>query len=217
MRTDRFALVLLAAVTVAALATARAADARRVAVEAHAAAMAAPPVAVATVDVAKVFDKLNENADWQIQIRTLATSYGEELRARQAELEKLLKELEALTDPARRNELADDIAMKRLRLEEWARLKQAEVDRERSLMWQSMYRSIREEARKVAESEGYQLVVVDDSQTEIRPNREVKAPLEEQVKQQIASLRILYAAPTIDISDKVVVRINNLKSTRNAQ
>lgn len=217
MRTDRFTLLLLAAVTVAALAVARGAEARRVAAEAHAAAMAAPPVAVATVDVAKVFDKLNENADWQIQIRTLATSYGEELRARQSELEKLLKELESLTDAARRNELADDIAMKRLRLEEWARLKQAEVDRERSLMWQSMYRSIREEAGKVAESEGYQLVVVDDSQTEVRPSREVKAPLEEQVKQQIASLRILYSAPTIDISDKVIVRINNLKSTRNAQ
>jgi Skp family chaperone for outer membrane proteins len=169
------------------------------------------------VDVAKVFDKLNENADWQIQIRNLASSYGEELRARQSELEKLLKELEAVTEPARRNELADDIAMKRLRLEEWARLKQGEVDRERSLMWQSMYRAIRDEARKVAESEGYQLVVVDDSQTEVRPSREVKAPLEEQVKQQIASLRMLYAAPTIDISDKVVVRINNLKSTRNAQ
>jgi outer membrane protein len=217
MRNDRFILLLLAVVTVAALATAREAEARRVAAEAHAAAMAAPPVAVATVDVAKVFDKLNENADWQIQIRNLASSYGEELRARQSELEKLLKELEAVTEPARRNELADDIAMKRLRLEEWARLKQGEVDRERSLMWQSMYRAIRDEARKVAESEGYQLVVVDDSQTEVRPSREVKAPLEEQVKQQIASLRMLYAAPTIDISDKVVVRINNLKSTRNAQ
>lgn len=217
MRTDRFILLLLAVVTVAALATAREAEARRVAAEAHAAAMAAPPVAVATVDVAKVFDKLNENADWQIQIRNLASSYGEELRARQAELEKLLKELEALTEPARRNELADDIAMKRLRLEEWARLKQGEVDRERSLMWQSMYRAIRDEARKVAEGEGYQLVIVDDSQTAVRASREVKAPLEEQVKQQIASLRILYAAPTIDISDKVVVRINNLKSTRNAQ
>jgi outer membrane protein len=217
MRNDRFILLLLAVVTVAALATAREAEARRVAAEAHAAAMAAPPVAVATVDVAKVFDKLNENADWQIQIRNLASSYGEELRARQSELEKLLKELEAVTEPARRNELADDIAMKRLRLEEWARLKQGEVDRERSLMWQSMYRAIRDEARKVAESEGYQLVVVDDSQTEVRPSREVKAPLEEQVKQQIASLRMLYAAPTIDISDKVVVRIITLKSTRNAQ
>lgn len=217
MRTDRLALLLAAAVAVAALATARAADARRVAAEAHAAALAAPPVAVATVDVAKVFDKLNENADWQIQIRTLASSYTEELRARQSELEKLLKELEAMTDAGQRSGLADDIAMKRLRLEEWARLKQAEVDRERSLMWQSMYRSIREESRKVAEGEGYQLVIVDDSQTEVRASREIKAPLEEQVKQQIGSLRILYAAPTIDISDKVVVRINNLKATRNAQ
>jgi len=217
MRTDRIALLILVAVTVAALAGVRSADARRVAAEAHAAALAAPPVSVATVDVAKVFDKLNENADWQIQIRTLATSYTEELRSRQAELEKLLKELETLTDTAKRSELADDIAMRRLRLEEWARLKQGEVDRERSLMWQSMYRSIREESRKVAESEGYQLVLVDDSQTDVRPNREVKATLEEQVKQQIASLRILYAAPTIDISDKVVIRINNLKATRNAQ
>jgi len=217
MRPDRLALAVLAFALVAALAGTREANARRIAAEAHAAALAAPPVSVATVDIARVFDKLNENADWQIQIRALIASYSEEMRSRQGELEKLLKELESLTEPGTRSALADEIAMKRLRLEEWAKLKQAEVDRERSLMWQSMYRAIREESRKVAEGEGYQLVFVDDSQTEIRPSREVKAPLEEQVKQQIGSLRILYAARSIDISDKVAVRINNLKSTRNAQ
>jgi Skp family chaperone for outer membrane proteins len=217
MRLDRLTLLIAAAVAVAALVTAREANARRVAAEAHAAALAAPPVAVATVDVAKVFEKLKENADWDILIRNLATSFTEELRARQTELEKLLKELEGITDAAKRSELADDIAMKRLRLEEWARLKQGELDRERSLKWQSMYRSIREESRKVAESEGYQLVLVDDSQTAVGAKTQVKASLEEQVVQQIASLRVLYAAPTVDISDKVVVRINNLKATRNAQ
>jgi Skp family chaperone for outer membrane proteins len=172
-------------------------------------AVAANPTAVAMVNVEKVFDRLDESADWQIQIRQLASSVQEEGRARAADVERMRKELEPMAEGPDRQRLLDELALKQLRLEEWGRLKQLEIDRERSLMWQKMYRAVREEAAKVAESEGYQLVLVDDSGIEIRTSREVNAPLEIQAQQQIASLRVLYAASAIDITEKVVVRINN--------
>jgi Skp family chaperone for outer membrane proteins len=172
-------------------------------------AVAANPTAVAVVNVEKVFDRLDESADWQIQIRQLAASVQEESQARAADVERLRKELEPMAESPERQRLLDEIALKQLRLEEWRRLKQLEIDRERSLMWQKMYRAVREEARRVAESEGYQLVLVDDSGVEIRTSREINAPLEVQAQQQIASLRVLYAANAIDITEKVVVRINN--------
>jgi Skp family chaperone for outer membrane proteins len=172
-------------------------------------AVAANPTAVAMVNVEKVFDRLDESADWQIQIRQLASSVQEEGRARAADVERLRKELEPMAESPERQRLLDEIALKQLRLEEWGRLKQLEIDRERSLMWQKMYRAVREEARRVAESEGYQLVLVDDSGVEIRTSREINAPLEIQAQQQIASLRVLYATNAIDITEKVVVRINN--------
>lgn len=172
-------------------------------------AVAANPTAVAMVNVEKVFDRLDESADWQIQIRQLGSSVQEEARARSADVERMRKELEPMPEGPDRQRLLDEIALKQLRLEEWGRLKQLEIDREKSLMWQKMYRAVREEARKVAESEGYQLVLVDDSGVEIRTSRDVNAPLEMQAQQQIASLRVLYAASAIDITEKVVVRINN--------
>lgn len=172
-------------------------------------AVAANPTAVAMVNVEKVFDRLDESADWQIQIRQLASSVQEEGRARAADVERMRKELEPMAEGPDRQRLLDELALKQLRLEEWGRLKQLEIDRERSLMWQKMYRAVREEAAKVAESEGYQLVLVDDSGVEIRTSREINAPLEMQAQQQIASLRVLYAANAIDITEKVVVRINN--------
>lgn len=172
-------------------------------------AMLANPTSVAVVNVERVFDRLDESADWQIQIRQLATSVQEEARSRSGDIDRLRKELDAAPEGPDRQRLLDEVALKQLRLEEWGRLKQLEIDRERSLMWQKMYRAVREEAKKVAESEGYQLVLVDDSSAEVRTSREVNMPLEIQARQQIASLRVLYATNTIDITEKVIVRINN--------
>ena len=93
-------------------------------------------------------------------------------------------------------------------------MKDLELDRERSLKWQSIYRSVRDGAAKLAADEKYELVVVDDSKLDIQPQRSKDAPpLEVQVKSQIAQIRVLHSAKSVDVTEKLIVQINNARAS----
>lgn len=180
-------------------------------------AMFAPPTAIGIVDMASVFDKLDESAEWDVKIKALEARAAEEMGRRRAELEALAKEVEALSDGAEKEAKLDSLRLKRLQIEQWAGFKELEVDRETSLKWQAVYRSVREGAKKLAEAEKYDLIVVDDSRVEIRTQRAQNAPsLTQQTQSQIAQLRVLYAGRTIDVTDKLIVQINNARSLKPA-
>jgi Skp family chaperone for outer membrane proteins len=102
----------------------------------------------------------------------------------------------------------------RLRFEEWGRLKQLELDRERSLKWQTLYRAIREEVARLAQSEGFELVVVNDGVGPISVSRELEMSQERQVRMQIEGRQILFAADATDITEQLVVRMNNARAVR---
>ena len=177
----------------------------------------APPAAIGVVDMATVFDKLEESAEWDVKIKALQARAGEEMNRRKAELEGAAKEVEAMSDGPEKEAKLDGLRLKRLQTEQWVGLKELEVDREMSLKWQSVYRSVREGAKKLAEAEKYDLVVVDDSRIEIRTQRAQNAPgLAAQAQSQISQLRVLYAGRTVDVTDKLVVQINNTRSTKPA-
>ena len=88
-------------------------------------------------------------------------------------------------------------------------MKSAEVDREESLKWRSIYRNLRRETARVAEAEGFELVMVNDSIGEISTTPGTQVPLQQQVIEQITNRRILFADRTVDITDQVIVRMNN--------
>jgi hypothetical protein len=107
----------------------------------------------------------------------------------------------------------DELRLKKLQAEQWSGLKELEVDRERSLKWQAVYRTLREGAKQLAEAEKYELIIVDDSRIEIQTQRSQNSPpLEAQAKGQIAELRVLYAGKLIDVTDKLIVQLNNARS-----
>jgi Skp family chaperone for outer membrane proteins len=179
--------------------------------------MLAPPSSIGVVDMATVFDKLEESAEWDVKIKTLEARATEEMSKRRAELETLSKEVEALSEGAEKEAKLDSLRLKRLQIEQWAGFKELEVDRETSLKWQAVYRSVREGAKKLAESEKYDLIIVDDSRVELRTQRAQNAPsLAAQAQGQIAQLRVLHAARTVDVTEKLIVQINNARSLRPA-
>lgn len=175
----------------------------------------APPSAIGVVDMATVFDKLEESAEWDVKIKALEARAGEEMSKRRAELEALSKEVEALSDGSEKESKLDALRLKRLQIEQWAGFKELEVDRETSLKWQAVYRSVREGAKKLAEAEKYDLIVVDDSRVEIRTQRGQNAPsLTAQAQAQIAQLRVLHSTRAVDVTEKLVVQINNARSLK---
>lgn len=169
----------------------------------------ADPTSVAVVEVSRVLDQIDEKSEWEIRIDALKSAIQQEGVSRQQAMERRRAESEAATSPEQRQDIRDEVALMQLRLEQWANMKAVEVDREQSLMWRSIYRNLRREAERVAEAEGYALVLVDDSGGEIRTQSGTQVPLQTQVLQQITSRRILFAANMTDISDQIIVRMNN--------
>jgi len=174
----------------------------------------APPTAIGVVNMPTLFDRLDEAAEWDVKIKNLEAKFSEELGARRSELEKLAKELESLPEGEDRERRLDALRLKRLQAEQWSVMKDLELDRERSLKWQSIYRAVRDGAAKLAADEKYDLVLVDDSKLDIQPQRSKDAPpLEVQVKSQIAQIRVLHSAKTVDVTEKLVVQINNARAS----
>jgi recombinational DNA repair protein RecT len=91
-----------------------------------------------------------------------------------------------------------------------------ETDREQALRWEGLYRTIVSEADKLAQSEGYQYVLVYDGTAEFQRDRRNQMPLAQQVVEQISRRRVLYAAKGDDLTEKLILRMNNARSTPTA-
>jgi hypothetical protein len=53
--------------------------------------------------------------------------------------------------------------------------------------------------------------LVNDGVTDIQLQRDSKVPLESQAQEQIVRRRVLFAAKSIDVTDQLVVRMNNAR------
>ncbi|MBL9140607.1 MAG: OmpH family outer membrane protein [Phycisphaerae bacterium] len=176
---------------------------------------APPPVAIATVDIIRLVDKLNEKSDWDVQLAALTKKIQTELDSRKASIETQIKAIDSAPE-AQKSALRDRVALEDLQLREWANYKRAEIDRERALMWQSIYRNIRIESAKLAEAEGYDLIIVNDGVTDLQIQRDANVPMEQQAQEQIMRRRMLYANRNIDVTDKLLLRMNNARSASGA-
>ena len=168
---------------------------------------------IGSIDLGRVLDKLQEKSDWEVQIAALQNQMRDEADSRKKRLEAEKQQASATTDQAEQQRIAEQVVLEGLQLEQWATLKGAELDRENSLMWQSIYRNLREESAKLAESEGYDYIIVNDGVNNNVTSREVKMPMSQQVLEQIGRRQIIFASPTTDVSDKLIVKMNNTHAT----
>jgi len=173
----------------------------------------AQPTKIGSINLAKVLDKLQEKSDWEVQLTALQNQMRDEADSRKKKLEAEVKQAASATDVAEQQRIAEQVVLEQLQLEQWATLKGGELDLENSLMWQSIYRHLREESAKLAESEDYDYIIVNDGTNEIMTSREAKVPLSQQVLEQIGRRHIIFASPSTDISDKLIVRMNNTHAT----
>jgi hypothetical protein len=79
-----------------------------------------------------------------------------------------------------------------------------------------MYRNVRAESQKLADADGWDVVLVNDGVSEIQLQRDSKTPMEQQAQEQIVRRRILFAARSTDITDQLVVRMNNARAASGA-
>lgn len=174
--------------------------------------LAAQPSAVASVDIIKLLDKLTERSDLDIELGQQGTRAQAEIKARRDRLEQRAKETEAIVDQAERRRAQDGLALEQLELREWMIIKDSELDRDAATRWRSLYRNIVAEAEKFAQGEGYQYVIVYDGPAKIDANPRAQQSMAQQVVDQIMRRRILFADKADDITDKLILRMNNARA-----
>ncbi len=179
--------------------------------------LSAQPSAVANVDIRRILDKIQQRGEMEIELTQMANRFELELKTRKEQIEVRARESDAITDPQERGSLRDGLALEQLELKEWATTKQMETDREQALRWEGLYRTIVSEAEKLAQFEGYQYVLVYDGTADFqRDRRNQQMSLAQQVVEQISRRRVLYAAKADDLTEKLILRMNNARATPTA-
>ena len=114
-----------------------------------------------------------------------------------------------VVDDTRSASLQDELDLKILQRMAWLRFTQQEIDIEKSLLLENLFRSMQSAAKELAEIEGIDLVIIEDAdqQFDLLPNSQLSR--EGQVAQQMTSRRVLYRDSAIDISEELIIRMNN--------
>jgi len=160
------------------------------------------PTVVGTVDLPAVLEKLDEMAAEVERSRKAGEAFQVELAKRNSELEALEADLDDFvpgTDQYQEAEKAMTRASIDLRaFMGLADLKEARTKR-RSIL--RIYRHIKESLSGLADQEGFDLVLMDDS----------AVPIPEEspdVLNDISGRRVLYARPTIDVTSQLIEYMN---------
>lgn len=171
-------------------------------------APAAPVLAV--VKINELFDELQQRADARIDLRRLELEIQDEKTLRESAIAEIEGDLEQAVAAAHRDELADDFALKKLQMQFWFREAMTELEVEKALLLQNLYRSMIEAIEALATTEGYDIVIIDDASDELTFDRDGRVPPQVQVQQQIIGRKILYRNPALDITMDLATRMNNL-------
>jgi Skp family chaperone for outer membrane proteins len=183
--------------------------ARRGPLEPSPAVQSAATSRVAVVDLMKVLKSTEDGAKWNVHLNDLQRAIEEETQARRDDLKRLEEEVKKESDTAKKDAMTDELLRKSLLSEEWLKLKRNELDRERSLHWQSIYRSLRAETKAIATQNGIDLVLIDDGMDELSIDDRANQSRESQAFAQMLSIQVLFASEPIDITDQVITRMNN--------
>jgi Skp family chaperone for outer membrane proteins len=171
---------------------------------------------IATVNLNAVLEGLEQRGHAEEALRTMHREIMGEAEQREGRIRSMQSELEqsrqqnAEQPPTPAQEkLEEDLVLDSLNYRRWQQVMAEKLDIERAIQLQDMYRAIRQAASEMAEAEGFDLVIVDDSGGELMFNPEARATREAQVQQQILARNVLFAGTTLDITSDLVARMNN--------
>ncbi len=200
--TTRTRLFLLSALAVTVVATG-------LSVTASAARRLANPTIVATLDIGRVREGLSERVDAQAGLMAQSQSIEVENNERIRKIEELQSEMADVVDSARREALQEELDLHLVRVAAWRNYIQQQIDIEKSLLLQDLYRKITQAVQELAEIEGIDIVLINDAGQQVQTIADSQVARELQVRQQISSRRIIYASPGVDITEQLIVRMNN--------
>lgn len=172
--------------------------------------MAGRPSAVAVVNLPLLLDGLAQRGDAEARIKKMRDDILAEAERRQQEAEALDAEIQGLAKFTEAWYAKDDeIMLETLKNQAWLRLSNERLDVESALSLQDLYRTIKRSVADLAAADGWDLILVDDSQGELSISPNSQLSREAQITQQMAARRTLFVSKTVDITDQLITRMNN--------
>jgi Skp family chaperone for outer membrane proteins len=159
---------------------------------------------IASVRISELINGLDELKDREAELRLF-------IDERQAEIKKIGDELQSTVDElnmlpaaaAQRKALVQKALRLRLNLEVEGEISSQLIDQRRGEVYADIFKKIEETAQLLAQRAGYHLIITDDSDVEIRPNTE------QNVRAGILTRRVLFSDPSLDITDDLMLTMNN--------
>lgn len=165
----------------------------------------AAPIAIATFDLEKTFNTIDEKKAADAELTRLAEDMkrqSDEQAKRLKAMETELQDLQAGTP--RYKEVMEQATRATYEYQAQVEFFRTKLNMERARMMRTVYESIRTAAEQLAKERGLVAVLVDDSITPIPPGTE------EEINRQISARRMVYTAPEVDVTDELISRMNNL-------
>lgn len=165
---------------------------------------------VVSVDLPAVLEGLNERAEAELKLKAMKEERITEDAKKQEDLKKKQSDLDALPEgDARRDKLSEDLMLAALEYQNWRAFTAEQLDIEKSLMFRDLDHSVMKAIDELADANGYDIVIMNDSSQQLGVNPEANVPREVQVTQQMTARRTLHVNPDADITQELVQRMNN--------
>jgi Skp family chaperone for outer membrane proteins len=166
-------------------------------------APAAEPSRLATIDLEKTYNSIQRYSDIQTRLKKLA----EDLEKQVAAAETTVKDLESELDSFQPGSDAQAAAVQKLQaavgeLRAQQQFANAKIEMERARALRDTYVAIKDAARRFAEREGYDYILLDDSLPEMDPANAAKT------MQQISARRFIFANHKSDVTDALIAFMN---------
>lgn len=185
--------IVLAAVFVTSLATVQASN-----------MFAARTVTAGVVNVAKVYNSLKERDEIDADLSSQRRAFQEEDDARQETLKALQDDLKILPPEgdafdAKKRELEYKV----IELQAWRQFKQRQLEQEAALQKERLYRQITSAIGDVARLDNYDMIFYKEADIDF------SGANAKQLDALIALRKVLWAKDDLDITDRVVQKMNN--------
>ena len=167
------------------------------------AATATEPAKVATVDLEKVFTSLKRYEAGLAKLKTLSETLEAQAKSAESKVRDLQGELENFKDGSK--EQADALGKLQNAAGELRAVQQfvgAKLEVEKSRMLRDTYLAIKDAVRRLAEREGLDYILLDDSVVEMDPANASNT------MSQISARRFLYASPKRDVTNQLIGLMN---------
>lgn len=173
---------------------------------------AATPTRVVVVDIQKAFTSLDQRSQVEAEITAKTEALQREAQDRQQALRSRRSDIDTILEPGsdEYKQAINDLERDTIEFTTWYEFQGRKLEIEKALQLENLYRALTETIARLAERNGYDLVLQRDDSISV--NQRTQQALANMIVQR----KVLFASQRIDITDAVIQQANNEFNSRQA-